>query len=410
MSAFDAATLKRIRDDFPILHQNVHGYPLVYFDNAATAQKPNVVIDAMNQYYRKDNANVHRGIHDLSERSTSQFEQARHKIQQFIHAQAAKEIIFTRGTTEAINLVAQSYARPLLKPGDEILITHMEHHANIVPWQIVCEQTGAILRVLPINMAGDLIIDDLESYIHTKTKMVALTHVSNSLGTINDLTPIIQHAHKVGAKVLVDGAQAVQHLPINVQTLDCDFYCFSGHKLYGPTGIGVLYGKAALLEDMPPYQGGGSMIKTVSFEKTTYQDLPYRFEAGTPAIAEAIGLGVALDYINHIGLAAMAAHEQALMAYATKHMQALPGLTIIGQAKHKASILSFVMQDIHPHDISTILDKHGIAIRAGHHCTMPLMTFYQVPATARASFAFYNTFAEIDAMLFALKQAREIFG
>lgn len=403
------AAVNQLRQDFPVLSQKVNGHPLVYFDNAATSQHPKAVIEAMDQFYYHDNANVHRGIHALSERATHAFEAARIKVQHFIGAKSSQEIIFTRGTTEAINLVAQSYGRTTLKPGDEVLISYMEHHANIVPWQMVCEQTGAVLKVIPINHAGELLLDDIDNLINPRTKIVAITHVANSLGTINDLPPIIKRAHDVGAKVLIDGAQAVPHMHVDVSALDCDFYCFSAHKIYGPTGIGVLYGKAALLKQMPPYQGGGSMIKTVSFAKTTYQDIPHKFEAGTPAIAEAIGLGAAIDYITHVGLDNIAAHEHALLDYATAQVQTVPGLTIIGTAKHKASILSFIMEGIHPHDISTILDKYGIAIRAGHHCTMPLMEFYQVAATARASFAFYNTHAEIDAFIAALKHAREIF-
>ena len=402
--------IAKLREDFPVLSEQVNGHPLVYFDNAATSQRPKAVIDAMNHFYFHDNANVHRGIHALSERATHDYELARSKVQQFIGAADASEIIFTRGTTESINLVAQTYGKATLKAGDEILISHMEHHANIVPWQMLCEQTGALLKIIPINHAGELVLDNITTLIHARTKIVALTHVSNSLGTINDISSIIQQAHAVGAKVLIDGAQAVPHMSVSVRALDCDFYCFSGHKLYGPTGIGILYGKAELLKHMPPYQGGGSMIKTVSFEKTTYQDSPYRFEAGTPAIAEAIGLGAAIDYVNHIGLDVMAAHEHALLDYATTQILTIPGLTIIVQAAHKASILSFIMDGIHPHDISTIVDKYGVAIRAGHHCTMPTMVFYQVAATARASFAFYNTFKEVDIFVDALKNAREIFS
>lgn len=401
--------LKKIRHDFPVLDQTVNGHPLVYFDNAATSQRPNAVINAMDRFYRHDNANVHRGIHALSERATHDFEAARSKVQHFIGAKSHDEIIFTRGTTESINLVAQSYGRTILKPLDEVLISCMEHHANIVPWQMVCEQTGALLKIIPMNHAGELLLDDIDALINPRTKMVAITQVSNSLGTINDLAPIIRKAHSVGAKVLVDGAQAVPHMPVNVSTLDCDFYCFSAHKIYGPTGIGILYGKAELLKQMPPYQGGGSMIKTVSFAKTTYQDIPFKFEAGTPAIAEAIGLGAALDYVTDIGLAKIAAQEHALLDYATQQVQTVPGLTIIGDNNHKASIISFVIEGIHPHDISTIVDSYGVAIRAGHHCTMPLMTFYQLAATARASLAFYNTQAEVDTLVLALKHAREMF-
>jgi len=406
---FGDSELEQLRFDFPVLSQEVNGHPLVYFDNAATSQRPKSVIEAMDHFYLHDNANVHRGIHALSERATYGYESARSKIQHFIGAKHAKEIIFTRGTTEAINLVAQSYARTHLVAGDEILISCMEHHANIVPWQMVCEQTGALLKVIPINHAGELLLDDIDSLINPRTKLLAITHVSNTLGTINDIAPLIRRAHQVGAKVLIDGAQAVPHMAVDVQALDCDFYCFSGHKIYGPTGIGVLYGKAELLQQMPPFQGGGNMIKTVSFAKTTYQDIPHKFEAGTPAIAEVIGLGAALDYVTKVGLTNIAAQEHVLLVYATAQMLTVPGLTLIGTAANKASIISFIMDGIHPHDISTILDTYGIAIRAGHHCTMPLMAFYQVAATARASFAFYNTFAEVDKLVFALKQAREIF-
>lgn len=401
--------LKKIRSDFPVLHQTVNGHPLVYFDNAATAQRPKAVVEAMDRFYYHDNANVHRGIHALSERATHDFEKARSKIQHFIGANHKEEIVFTRGTTESINLVAESYGRTHLHAGDEVLLSYMEHHANIVPWQMICEQTGAKLNVMPINHAGELVLDDLDKLINKHTKIVAITHVSNSLGTINDLHTIIQKAHDVGAIVLVDGAQAVPHMSVNVSELDCDFYCFSGHKLFGPTGIGVLYGKLPLLKAMPPYQWGGSMIKTVTFAKTTFLEPPHKFEAGTPAIAEAIGLGAAIDYIKQFDMAKIHEYEHELLQYAEKRMQEISGLTIIGAAKHKASIVSFTMDGIHPHDISTILDSQGVAIRAGHHCTMPLMDFYQVAATARASFAFYNTKEEIDAFIEALKHAREIF-
>lgn len=401
--------LKKIRSDFPVLHQKVNNHPLVYFDNAATAQRPKAVIEAMDNFYYHDNANVHRGIHVLSERATHNFEEARKKVQHFIGAKHKEEIVFTRGTTESINLVAESYGRTHLQAGDEVLLSYMEHHANIVPWQMICERTGAKLKIIPINHAGELVLNDLDKLINKHTKIVAITQVSNSLGTINDLTAIIDKAHAVGAKVLVDGAQAVPHMAVNVLELDCDFYCFSGHKLYGPTGIGILYGKLPLLKAMPPYQGGGSMIKTVSFAKTTFLEPPHKFEAGTPAIAEAIGLSAAIDYFKQFDLEKIQAHEHALLLYAEAQMQKIPGLTLIGTAKHKASIVSFIMDGIHPHDISTILDSYGVAIRAGHHCTMPLMDFYQVAATARASFAFYNTQEEIDAFIVALKHAREIF-
>ena len=396
------------RRDFPILRQKVHGKPLIYLDNAATTQKPQAVIDAESAYYRTTNANVHRGVHALSQRATDDYE-ARGKVQRFINAAHGEEIIFVRGATEAINLVAQSYARPRLTPGDEILISAMEHHSNIVPWQMVCEQTGARLKVVPINDAGEFMFDAYAQLLNARTRLVAVTHLSNALGTIAPVERIIALAHAQNVPVLLDGAQAVSHLPVDVRALDCDFYAFSGHKIFGPTGIGALYGKAALLDAMPPYQGGGDMIRLVRFDKTEYNDLPYKFEAGTPNIAGAIGLGAALDYVSAIGIEAIAAHERALLAYATDLVSAIPGLRIVGTAQHKASILSFTLDGIHPHDIGTILDRTGIAIRAGHHCAMPVMQRFHIAGTARASFALYNTHAEVDALAAGLREVQEMF-
>ena len=404
---FDVA---RWREDFPILKQTVHGKPLVYLDNAATSQKPTGVIDCENRYYTTLNANVHRGIHDLSQRATDAFEAAREKVRAFINAADTKEIVFTRGTTEAINLVAQSYGRSRFKAGDEILVTEMEHHSNIVPWQLLCEQTGARLRVAPIDDAGVLRMDKLEALVNPRTRLVAIAHVSNALGTVNPVRGIIELAHAVGAPVLVDGAQAAPHLKVDVSALDCDFYTFSGHKLYGPTGTGVLYGKFALLDAMPPYQGGGDMISRVTFEKTSYNALPFKFEAGTPNIAGTIGLAAAIDYVEAIGLDAIAAHENDLLDYATRRADELSGLTLIGTARDKASILSFTLEGIHPHEIGTILDHRGIAIRTGHHCAMPVMDHFGVPATARASFALYNTRNEVDALIEGVREVQALFG
>lgn len=398
------------RTDFPILKTKVHGKPLVYLDNAATTQKPQAVIEAELKYYRDYNANVHRGIHALSQWATDAFEAARTKVQRFINAASANEIIFVRGTTEAINLVAQSFGRSRLQAGDEIILSTMEHHSNIVPWQILCQQTGATLRITSVDDMGELQMDTFESLLNDRTRLVAVAHVSNSLGTINPVRTIIERAHARNVPVLLDGAQAIAHLPVDVQALDCDFYAFSGHKLYGPTGIGVLYGKAALLEAMPPYQGGGEMISSVSFEGTTYNTLPFKFEAGTPNIAGAIGLGAAVDYVTGIGLEAIVAHEEALLVHATPLLANIPGLRIIGRAREKTGILSFVIEGIHPHDIGTILDGEGIALRAGHHCTMPLMARFGIPATARASFALYNTRQEVDALVAAIHKAKEVFG
>lgn len=365
------SVISQIRKDFPILHQTISGKPLIYLDNAATTQKPRCVMDAIVHYYECDNANVHRGIHTLSERATRAYEATRVKVQQFINAAHLREIIFVRGTTDAINLVAQSYGRPLLKAGDEIIVSQMEHHSNIVPWQILCEQTGAVLRVIPINPQGELIFEAFESLLNEKTRLVAITHVSNALGTINPIAAIIDKAHQYDIPVLIDGAQAVGHLSIDVQALDCDFYMFSGHKMYAPTGIGILYGKEKWLEKMPPYQGGGEMISQVSFEKTTYNVLPYKFEAGTPNIEGVIGLGAAIDYLQRIGFEAISAYEQQLLEYATQKLAEIPEVRIIGQAKHKSAIVSFVLENIHAHDVGTILDHAGIAIRSGHHCAMP---------------------------------------
>jgi cysteine desulfurase/selenocysteine lyase len=401
--------VERIRRDFPILHQEVHGKPLVYLDNAATSQKPRQVIAELDHYYSADNANIHRGVHTLSERATAAYEGGRDKVKEFLNAADRREIVFVRGATEAINLVAQSFARPRLKPGDEILITEMEHHSNIVPWQMVCEQTGATLKVVPINEAGELLLDDFHRLLSVRTKLVAVVHVSNALGTINSVEEIIVAAHAQGVPVLLDGAQAVPHVAVDVQALDCDFYVFSGHKLYAPTGIGALYGKAALLEAMCPYQGGGDMIRSVTFAKTEYNALPYKFEAGTPHIAGGIGLGAAIDYVSNIGLQAIAAWEDELLRYASSRVLEIPGVRLIGTASHKTGILSFVMDGVHPHDIGTILDHEGVAIRTGHHCAMPVMDHFAVPATARASLALYNTRDDIERLLAAIIKVKEVF-
>ncbi len=402
--------VERIRADFPILKQKVHGKPLVYLDNAATSQKPQVVIDTLVRYYTMENANVHRGIHYLSELATNEYEAARSKVKRFLNASDEREIIFVRGTTEGINLVSHSYGRQNIGAGDEIIISAMEHHSNIVPWQILCQEKGARLRVIPINDAGELIMDEYEKLLSPRTRLVAIVHVSNSLGTINPIQQIVDMAHAQGVPVLVDGAQSTPHMPIDVRKLDCDFYVFSGHKLFGPTGIGIVYGKANLLESMPPYQGGGDMIKRVTFEKTLYNALPYKFEAGTPDIAGAIGLGAAIDYVNSIGLDRIAAYEHELLEYGTKRLSAIQGLRLIGTAKEKAAILSFVLDGVHAHDVGTVLDSEAIAIRAGHHCTQPVMDRFDIPATARASLALYNTKAEVDALVKAIDKVFEIFG
>ena len=403
-------SIDSIRGDFPILHQQINGKPLVYLDNAASSQHPQVVIDAISQYYLKDHANIHRGVHTLSQRATDQFETAREDVRRFINANTCKEVIFTRGTTEAINLVAESFIRPRIKPGDEILISALEHHANIVPWQHVCQHTGAVLKVIPITQQGEVDFHAFEQLINSRTKLLALAHVSNALGTINPVEKFIAVAKQHGVPVLLDGAQAIAHKRVDVQKLDCDFYCFSGHKLCGPTGIGVLYGREALLEAMPPWQGGGDMILTVSFDKTTYNQLPWKFEAGTPHIAGAIGLGAALRYLNMLGIDNIAAYEQHLLDYATEQLSTIKGLRIIGTAEHKAAVVSFVVDGVHPHDLGTILDTEGVAIRTGHHCAMPVMSFYRIPATARASFAFYNTLAEVDNLVAAVHHAREVMN
>ncbi len=400
--------IKKIRQDFPILQTQSRGYPLAYLDNASTTQKPQCVIDALTCYYSSMNANVHRGVYDLSEKATKAYENARRGIQHFINARSEKEIIFTRGTTEAINLVAHSYGGLILREGDEILLSQMEHHANIVPWQLIAAKTGATIKVIPINMAGEILMEDYARLLNERTRIVGISHISNTLGTINPIKKIIDLAHQAGAKVLVDGAQAAPHTLIDVQKLDCDFYCFSGHKMYGPTGVGILYAKETLLEKMPPYQGGGEMIKQVSFEKSTYNDIPAKFEAGTPNIADAIALHAAVKYIENLDRAAIADYEQALLDYAQMRAKAESDIRIIGTAAAKAPVMSFVIDGIHPHDIGTIIDQDGIAIRAGHHCSMPLMTFYRIPATARASFAFYNTYEEIDRLFDAIEKARKL--
>lgn len=402
--------VEKIRADFPILKEKIRNKPLVYLDNAASCQKPQQVIDSIVHCYSHEYANVHRGVHTLSIRATDRYEGAREKIQQFINAQSTKEIIFTRGATEAINLVAQTFGKANIKAGDEILITAMEHHSNIVPWQMLCEETGAVLKVAPINLQGELIFDEFEKLISDKTKLVSVVHMSNALGTINPVKDIIAAAKARNIPVMLDGAQAIPHLAVDVQDLDCDFYVFSGHKLYAPSGIGVLYGKQALLAAMPPYQGGGDMIRKVTFEETEYNDLPYKFEAGTPNIADAIGLGAAIDYLNEIGMDNIAAYEAELLDYATEKALQIEGLRIIGIAAEKGAILSFVLDKIHPHDIGTMLDSLGIAVRAGHHCAMPVMDFFEVPATARASFAMYNTKEEIDVLVAGIEDLIKIFG
>lgn len=402
--------ISAIRADFPILDQKINDYPLVYMDNAATTQKPKTVIAALEQYYLHDNANVHRGLHALSTRATEHYEDARKKVQRFIHAPSVRECIFVRGTTEAINLVAQSFVAPRILPGEEILVTQMEHHSNIVPWQMVCKKTGANLRVAPINLEGEILLDEFKKLLNENTKFVALNYASNALGTINPVREMIALAHEYGALVLLDGAQATPHLPVDVQDLDCDFYAFSGHKMYGPTGIGVLWGREALLDDMVPYQGGGEMINYVSFEATEYAPLPQKFEAGTPNIAGAIGLGAAMDYLSSLDLQAISAYENYLLEYASNALQNIKGFNIIGTAKNKVPVLSFVHGSIHPHDIGTILDSEGIAIRSGHHCAMPLMDFLGLSATSRLSFSFYNTVAEIDYCMQALQRVKEVFA
>lgn len=409
-SLITSLNINEIRNDFPVLQQKVNEHDLIYFDNAATTQKPKAVIDAMAHYYEHDNSNVHRGVHALSVRATEKYEAARSKVKRFINAKSTKECIFVRGTTEAINLVAQSFVAPRILPGEEILITYMEHHSNIVPWQMVCKKTGANLQVAPISISGELLLDEFEKKLNANTKFVAINYVSNALGTINPVKKMIEMAHAHGAKVLLDGAQATAHLPIDVQDLNCDFYAFSGHKMYGPTGIGVLWGKEELLNGMSPYQGGGEMINYVTFDATEYAALPQKFEAGTPNIAGAIGLGAAMDYLWSLDLDAIAAYEGHLLHYATKAVESVKGFNIIGTAAHKVPVISFVHGKIHAHDIGTILDSEGIAIRSGHHCAMPLMDFYGVAATSRMSLSFYNTPAEIDYFVAALQRVKEVFA
>ncbi len=405
-TAFD---VQEVRKDFPLLSRRVRERPLVYLDNAATSQKPSSVIKALSDYYESYNANIHRGVHALSEQATEAYEGVRKKVQEFVGAQEAREIVFVRGTTEGINLVARSFVQPRLTKGDEILISGLEHHSNIVPWQMLCEQTGCTLKVIPLNDAGELVLEQYESLLTKKTRIVALGHVSNALGTVNPVKQMIAAAHQKGIPVLIDGAQAVPHMKVNVKDLDADFYAFSGHKMFGPTGIGVLVGKASLLEEMPPYQGGGDMIKSVSFEKTVYNDIPHKFEAGTPNIGGVIGLGAAVDYLASVDDASLQAYEHELLNYATEAVSGLGGIRIIGTAKKKAGVLSFVMENVHPHDVGTILDQEGVAVRTGHHCAQPVMERFGVPATVRASFALYNTREEVDALVKGLHKVKEVF-
>lgn len=406
----EAYDVEKIRKDFPILLQKVHGKNLCYLDNAATTQKPQSVIDELSKYYETINSNVHRGVHLLSEMATQAYEESRLKVSDFINASSESEIIFTRGTTEGINLVAQSFGRVNLKEGDEAIISAMEHHSNIVPWQLICEEKKAKLKIIPIDDNGEIIYEEFEKLLSERTKIVSVVYVSNSLGTINPVKKIIKKAHSLGVPVLLDGAQAIQHLKVDVQELDCDFFAFSGHKIYGPTGIGVLYGKKNLFDSMPPYMGGGDMISKVTFEKTTYNQLPHKFEAGTPNIADTIGLGKALDYVNQIGIDKIATYEKELLDYATKSLSQVEGLKIIGQAKEKSSVISFVFDNVHPHDVGTFLDFEGIAVRTGHHCTQPVMDRFHVPATTRASFALYNTKEEVDVLVNGLKKVLEVFS
>jgi cysteine desulfurase / selenocysteine lyase len=402
--------VEKIRLDFPILQTQVYGRPLVYLDNGATAQKPLAVINSMVDYYKGYNANVHRGVHHLSQKATDAHEAAREKVRALINAPKVEEVIFTRGTTESINIVAHSFGKAFVNEGDEIIITAMEHHSNIVPWQMMCEERGAVLRVIPINNDGELVLEEYEKLLNSRTKLVAVVHVSNTLGTVNPVEEIIDKAHAAGAAVLIDGAQSVQHMAVDVQALDADFFVFSGHKLFGPTGIGILYGKSEYLNAMPPYQGGGSMIKQVTLEKTTYNDLPFKFEAGTPHIEGIIGLGAAIDYVNSIGLDAIEAYEHELVAYAVEQLSKIEGLRFIGNAKSRVSVLSFMIGDIHPYDVGVLLDKMGIAVRTGHHCCQPIMDFFTLPGTIRASFAFYNTKAEVDALVTGLEKAKAMLG
>ena len=406
-SGFDA---KRVRADFPVLQQLVNGRPLAYLDNGATSQKPQAVIDELVRYYSTENANVHRGVHTLSQNATEDYEGARAKVRQLLNAVDDHEIVFTRGTTDSINIVAQSFGKQSLGPGDEVIVSNMEHHSNIVPWQMLREEKGVVLRVVPIDESGELLMDEYERMLSPRTKLVSITHVSNALGTILPVEQIIAMAHDRGIPVMLDGAQAVPHMAVDVQKLDCDFYVFSGHKIFGPTGIGILYGKAELLETMPPVQGGGDMIKSVTFERTIYNDLPYKFEAGTPNIAGAIGLGAAIDYVQSVGFESFAAHEDELLEYGTKALESIEGLRIIGTSPRKAGILSFVMENVHPHDIGTILDTEGVAVRTGHHCAQPVMQRFQIPATVRASMAMYNTKEDIDALVRAIDRVIEVFS
>lgn len=410
MPTVTSLDVSAIRKEFPILAQQVHGKPLVYLDNAATSQKPKCVIEALTRFYLMDNANIHRGVHQLSERSTLAYEAARGKVQRFLNAANAREIIFVRGATEGINLVAQTFGRTHVSAGDEIVISALEHHSNIVPWQMLCEEKGAVLRVIPINDRGEVEFGQFEKLLNRRTKLVAVSHVSNALGTINPVREIVQTAHQFNVPVLIDGAQAVPHIKVDVRNLDCDFYVFSGHKVFGPTGIGVLYGREQLLEDMPPYQGGGDMIRSVTFEKTTYNELPYKFEAGTPDIAGVIGLGAAIDYLDQIGMDAVAAHEHDLLQYGTKALESISGLRLIGTAREKAGVLSFVLDGVHPHDAGTILDREGVAVRTGHHCAQPVMGRFGVSATTRASLAFYNTKEDIDALVAGIHKVKEVFA
>ena len=402
--------VEKVREDFPVLKQTIHAKPLVYLDSAATAQKPFVVIDAIRKFHEVDCANIHRGVHELSQRSTAAYEETRGKAKRFLNARSRSEVIFVRGTTEGINLVASTWGRQNVSKGDEIIISALEHHSNIVPWQMLCEEKDATLRVIPMNDRGELILEEYEKLLGPRTRLVAVGHVSNALGTINPVRTIIDMAHRVGALALIDGAQAAPHMKIDVGLLDADFYTFSGHKVFGPTGIGVLYGKAKLLDAMPPYQGGGDMIRTVTFEKTTYNEVPYKFEAGTPNIAGGIGMGAALDYVTNLGLDRIAAYEHELLVYGTQLLSRIPGLRMIGTAREKAAVLSFVIDGIHPHDIGTVLDRMGIAVRTGHHCAQPVMDWFRIPATTRASLAFYNTTSELDALADGLRKVKEVFG
>jgi len=406
MSGFD---VKQVREDFPILHQEVRGRPLVYLDSAATAQKPQAVIDALVRFYQRDNANVHRGVHVLSKRATEAYEGAREAVRRFINARDTREIVFVRGTTEAINLVAQTYGRKHIGAGDEVLITQMEHHANIVPWRMLCEQTGAVLKVIPVDDRGELVMDAVDALLTERTRILAVTQVSNALGTVTPVKELTRRAHAKGIPVLVDGAQAVTHFPVDVQDLGCDFYAFSGHKMFGPTGIGVLYGRLERLDALPPYQGGGDMILSVTMEKVTYNRVPHRFEAGTPNLEGAVGLAAAIRYLESLGMENVAAHDRELLAYATQALESVPGLRMVGTAREKSGVLSFMLGDIHPHDVGTILDREGICIRTGHHCAQPVMQHFKVPATSRASLALYNTREDVDALVRGLHKVLEVF-